>query len=53
MKFQPKRFLAALLAGLMLLSGTACAKGDDPAETKDPSATEAGTEANAACLVFQ
>lgn len=30
----------------MLLSATACAKGDDPGETKDTSATEAGTEAD-------
>ncbi len=47
MKFQCKRFLAALLAGLMLLPGASCAKvGDTPLDTSDPLATESATEAD-------
>ncbi len=45
MKYHPKKLLSLLLAGLMLCSVTACGTGgDDPPETKDPSATEALTE---------
>ncbi len=40
MKFQPKKLLALLLAGLMSLSAVSCATADDPEETKDPYATE-------------
>lgn len=40
-----KRVLTALLAGLLLLSASACAKSeDDPKETKGDSSTEASTE---------
>ncbi len=47
MKFQLKRILAALLAGLMLLPAVSCARADDPSsETKDPNATELVTEAD-------
>ncbi len=45
MKLQPKKLLALLLAGLMTLSATACAGGDQPVDdTRDASATEAVTE---------
>ena len=44
MQFQPKKMLALLLAGLMLLPTMACAKGGDGTETKDPNATDAVTE---------
>ena len=40
MKFQPKKLLALLLAGLLVLPTVACAKGGDTTETKDPSMTE-------------
>ena len=40
MKFQPKKLLALLLAGLMSLSAVSCATADDPEDTKDPYATE-------------
>ena len=40
MKFQPKKLLALLLAGLMILPATACATENDPEETKDPEATQ-------------
>jgi hypothetical protein len=46
MKLQPKRLLAALLAGLMILPTAACAAGDDPKETQSPGATSAETEAD-------
>ena len=46
MKLQPKRLLAALLAGLMILPTAACATGDDPKETQSPGATSAETEAD-------
>jgi hypothetical protein len=46
MKLQPKRLLAALLAGLMILPTAACATGDDPTETQSPGATSAETEAD-------
>ena len=46
MKLQPKRILAALLAGLLLLSATACATDGDKEETKaqDQSADTVGEE---------
>ena len=44
MIFKPKKILAALLAGLMILPTMACAKGDDPVETKDNSVTETAGE---------
>ena len=44
MKMHPKKLLAALVAGLMILPTMACAKGDDPAETKDPDATQSVVE---------
>ena len=44
MRFQPQKLLAALLAGLMILPTMACAKGDDPSETKDPNATQSTIE---------
>ena len=45
MKIRPQKLLSLLLAGLLLFSATACAAGgDDPKETKDPSATDAVTE---------
>ena len=46
MKLQPKRITAALPAALMLLPATACAKGDDSVETKDPNAIETIDEAD-------
>ena len=47
MKFYPKKLLSLLLAGLLLVSSTACAaENDDPKETKDTSVTEAATEAD-------
>ncbi len=44
MKINPKKLAALLLAGLMILPAAACAKGDDPVETKAPNATEAVSE---------
>ena len=44
MKFQPKKLLALLLAGLLVLPTVACAKGNEPDETKDPSLTQAVDE---------
>ena len=45
MKFQPKKLLALLLAGLMTLSTVACASSkDEPDDTKAPSATETVNE---------
>ena len=35
MKFEPKRWMALLLAGVTLLSATACASGGDDTETQD------------------
>ena len=47
MKFYPKKLLSLLLAGLLLVSSTACAaENDDPKETTDTSVTEAATEAD-------
>ncbi len=46
MKFQPKKLLALILAGLMVLPAVSCAHEEDPVETKDPNATEAVTEAD-------
>ncbi len=40
MKFQPKRILALLLAGLMTLSVVSCATANDPEETQGVTATE-------------
>ena len=41
MKFQPKKLLALILAGLMVLPAVSCANEEDSVETKDPSATTA------------
>lgn len=46
MKFELKKILAFLLAGMMLLSGTACASGNDEEETSASSVTDAVTEAD-------
>ncbi len=46
MKFQPKKLLALILAGLMVLPAVSCANEEDPVETKDPNATEEVTEAD-------
>ena len=39
MKFQPKKLLALLLAGMMVLPAVACAKGDDTTETSGENQT--------------
>ncbi len=44
MKIQPKKLLALLLAGLMILPAVACAKSDEPDETRDTFAAETAGE---------
>ena len=44
MKFQCKKLLALLLAGMMVLPTVACATSKDDEETKDPNGTQAVTE---------
>ena len=44
MKFHPKRILAALLAGLMILPAVSCAPGEDPVETQPPGETQTESE---------
>ena len=44
MKFHPKKLLALILAGLMILPAASCADEEDSVETKDPSASETVAE---------
>ena len=44
MRFRPKKLLALILAGLMILPAASCADEEDSVETKDPNATEVVTD---------